>query len=323
LPEKRTLIGASMDGLIEYTGSLPDRKFVKHRLSGFQGEILRLPHSPDSPLLTVIIPTRDAYGKGCFPRLLEQLQRQTVWNQAELFVIKGDSRQGRAINIGSDLAKGKYILTLDDDEILCDDNVLEILLQVMEENDDIGMAGGQNMIPPDATSFVRRTMEQIPRRSTPPIGAVTESDMAEHGLLMMRTEVFTHVGGENELIPRGLDPYLRQEFRKAGFRVVVVPGANYSHVPPATLSKLLKQFFRNGKQAAFCNKFYPQWVIETPESHVKTFIEKRPFLYRVARFIVNIVRKTLRRHWIYLTVSFVYALGYMWGYLSCGDNTKT
>jgi GT2 family glycosyltransferase len=146
--------------------------------------------------------------------------------------------------------------------------------------------------------------------------------MAEHGLLMMKKEVFSQVGGENELIPRGLDPYLRQEFRKAGYRVVVVPGAEYSHMPPETWSKLMIQFYRNGKQAAYCNKFYPQWVIETPENHVKNFIEKRPFLYRVARFSLNIVKKFFMGHWIYLTVSLVYAVGYIWAYATYKDKTK-
>lgn len=272
-------------------------------------------HFPDSPRVTVIIPTRDAYGKGRFFALLGHLKRQTIWNEIELIVVKGDNRQGRAINMGADLARAKYILTLDDDELLGGDNVLEILLQTMENNHDVGMAGGCNVIPFDATPFVRRTMKEIPRRSTPPVSAITDSDMAEHGLLIMQKDVFIAVGGENELLPRGLDPYLRREFRNAGYRVVVVPGAEYSHLPPATWTKLLKQFYRNGKQAAFCNKFYPQWVIETPGNHVKDFVEKRHFIYRVARYAVNVVKNFFRGHWIYLSVSVAYAAGYIWGYL--------
>jgi hypothetical protein len=174
-----------MDRLIKYTGPIPDRKFVKHRLDGFRGEILVFANSPDSPCLTVIIPTRDAYGNGHFLFLLEQLQRQTIWNKAELIVLKGDNRQGRAINVGADLAKGKYILTLDDDEMLGSNNVFEKLLKAMKEYHNIAMAGGCNVIPPEASSFVRRTMKEIPRRSTPPVNLITDSDMADHGWLMM------------------------------------------------------------------------------------------------------------------------------------------
>ncbi len=305
--------------LIKYSGPLRDRQFVKHRLSGFNGEILGLEHLPDSPSVTAIIPTRDAYGKGRFPVLLDHLKRQTIWSETELIVVKGDNRQGRAINMGADLARAKYILTLDDDEYLSGDNVLEILLQTMEKNHDIGMAGGRNVIPLDATPFVRRTMKEIPRRSTPPVSAVTDSDMAEHGLLIMQKDVFKLVGGENELLPRGLDPYLRREFRKAGYRVVVVPGAEYSHLPPENLIKLVRQFYGNGKQAAFCNKFYPQWVIETPENHIQDFVEKRRFFYRAARFAVNIMKKSFRGHWIYVSSSLAYAVGYIWGYLTARD----
>jgi len=311
-----------MGVLVKDTTSSPDRSFVKHRLSGFQGEILRYEQSPVSPSMTVIIPTRDAYGKGYFPLLLEQLKRQTVWDESELIVVKGDTRQGRAINVSVELARGKYVVTMDDDETLGDDRVIERLLEVMENNRAIGMAGGINVISPNAPFLIRRAMKEIPRRSTPPVEEITDSDMAEHGLLMMRKEVFIKVGGENELIPRGLDPYLRREFRKAGYRVVVVPGANYLHLPPNTLSKLIEQFYRNGKQAAFCNKFYPQWVFETPDNHVSDFVERRKFSYRAARYLVNMVKRAFRGHLIYLTVSVAYAVGFIRGYVCYRDETQ-
>jgi GT2 family glycosyltransferase len=305
-----------MEELVKDTVSTPIRDFVKYRLDGFRGEILRCAHPHASARLTAIIPTRDAYGKGWFPLLFEQLQRQSIWDQAELVVIKGDNRQGRAINVGAALAKGRYILTMDDDEVLGDDRVLERLLEVMENNPDIAMAGGINVIPPDAPYFVRRAMKEIPRRSTPPVTEVTDSDMAEHGLLMMKKEVFTHVGGENELLPRGLDPYLRQEFRKAGYRVVVVPGANYSHFPPKTLFKLINQFYGNGKQAAFCNKFYPQWVIETPEKHGGDFQGKASLTFRLLRYPIRMLKAAIQLKWILLLSQVCYAIGFLWGYLT-------
>jgi glycosyltransferase involved in cell wall biosynthesis len=311
-----------MGVLIKDTTSSPDRSFVKHILSGFQGEILRPEHSPESPVVSVIIPTRDAYGKGYFPLLLEQLKRQTAWNESELIVVKRDTRQGRAINVGVALARGRYIITMDDDESLGDTRVIERLLEVMEKDHTIGMAGGRNVIPPNAPFLVRRAMKEIPRRSTPQVEAITDSDMAEHGLLMMRKEVFTKVGGENELIPRGLDPYLRREFRGAGYRVVVVPGANYSHSPPNNLTKLIKQFYCNGKQAAFCNRFYPQWVFETPDTHMSVFVERRTFAYRAARYLVNMVMRAFKGHLIYVTVSLAYAVGFIMGYVCYRDETQ-
>ena len=185
----------------------------------------------------------------------------------------------------------------------------------MNNNKNIGIAGGINVIPKDVPSFIKRTMREIPRRSTPRVGKITDSDLAEHPLLIMRKEDFKAIGGENELLPRGLDPFLRQQYRKKGFRVVIVPNVFYSHLPPPTITKLIRQFFRNGFHAAYCNKFYPQWVIETPDNHVDGFITKRPFYFRIARFIVGMARKVGKGHLVYFSAYTAYAAGFIWGYL--------
>jgi hypothetical protein len=70
---------------------------------------------------------------------------------------------------------------------------------------------------------MRRVIKQIPRRSWKSVKDVTDSDLAEHPCMIMRTKEFKEAGGENELIPRRLDPYLREEFRKLGKRIIVVP----------------------------------------------------------------------------------------------------
>lgn len=299
-----------------------NRRFVKHpNTENFQAVYWRYFSGDTDISLSVIIPTLDAYRNGYFPKLLAQVEHQN-FSGFEVIVVKGDPRQGRAINIGASISRGKYLMTLDDDTYLPDSKTFRKLVSIMEAHPEIGMAGGNNVIPENASLFVRRVMEQVPRRSWPPVLTITDSDLAEHPLLVMRKEVFIAVGAENELLPRGLDPYLRQEFRKSGYRVVVAPDVVYSHLPPATMKKLIRQFYRNGKKAAFCNKFYPQWVIETPDNHVKDFVARRPFLYRVARHVVNMVKKMQKRHWIYMIVTVVYTLGFIRGYLVFRDKIQ-
>jgi len=267
------------------------------------------------PEISVIIPTANGYRDGLFPALLKQLSEQT-FRDFETIIVKGESRQGRAINTGADIARGQYLLTLDDDTSLASKDAFKRLAGAMETDVSIGMAGGINVIPDDAPFFIRRAMREIPRRATPHVEELRDSDLAEHPLLIMRKEIFERVGGENELIPRGLDPYLRQQFRKAGYRVVVVPGVFYSHLPPATLFKLMNQFYRNGKQAAFCSKFYPQWVIETPGKHGGDFRERASFTFRLLRYPMRMLKATIQLKWVLLLTQICYAVGFLWGYLS-------
>ena len=202
------------------------------------------------------------------------------------------------------------MLTLDDDTSLPDVESFSKLVRVMEENPEIGAAGGNNLVPEDAAPFVKRAMKEIPRRSWAMVDEITESDLAEHPCLIMRAAEFKAIGGENELIPRGLDPYMRRELRKAGKRVVVVPEVVYHHLPPSRLRLLVKQFYRNGRDAAFVNCHYPEWVIETPAAHGE-FKEKVAPTYRIGRFGLRLVCALASGRLILLSSEICYALGYL------------
>ena len=270
--------------------------------------------------LTIVIPTLDGRRGGYLARLIKQILNQN-YQSFEIIIIQGDPSQGRAINLAVSIAKGKYILTLDDDTFIPHQNTLSNLVKAIEECPDIGMAGGINIIPDNAEAFIKRTMKELPRRSTPKVDRIVDSDMAEHPLLIMRKSVFIKIGGENELIPRGLDPYLREEFRKAGCRVVVVPGVEYSHLPPPTLPKLMKQFYKNGKKAAFCNIYFPQWVIETPDFHGE-FNKKMPFSRRAIRYTKELLKAAFNSKWILFISQIVYAFGFLIEALYCLIHNK-
>jgi GT2 family glycosyltransferase len=285
------------------------RRFVRYPNSQASPGMVWQDSPPDGQItLSVVVPTSDAYRGGYFPKLLVQISRQEC-SDFELIVVRGDPRQGRAINVGAALARGKYLLTLDDDTSLPDPQTFSKLVRIMETYPDIGMSGGNNVIPPDASALVRRVMRQVPRRSWEPVREIVDSDLAEHPCLMMRTAEFKAVGGENELLPRGLDPYLRQAFRQAGKRVVVVPDVIYHHLPPDSLGGLLAQFFRNGRQAAFANRHYPPGVIETPSDH-GPFRPVMPLSLRVLRFPLRLLYALLRGRPVWFLCEVAYALGF-------------
>jgi GT2 family glycosyltransferase len=258
--------------------------------------------------LSVIIPTVDANRSGYFQKLLVQLSCQK-FEDFEVIVVRGDPRQGRAFNTAAAIAQGKYLLTLDDDTSLPDPMTFSKLVAIMEKYPGIGIAGGNNIIPENAKPFVRRVMKELPRRSWTPVHKIVDSDLAEHPCMIMRTEEFKLAGGENELIPRGLDPYLRQEFRKLQKRVVVVPGVIYHHLPPENFRKLLLQFYRNGRQAAYTSSKYPQWMIETPHSHGQ-FRVKQSSLFRIFRFPIRLLQALVTGKPIWFLCEVFYALGF-------------
>jgi|PlaIllAssembly_1097288.scaffolds.fasta_scaffold04807_3 hypothetical protein len=287
-----------------------ERPFVRHRNPGLSpGQLSRFSREHGEILLSVVIPTLDGCRNGYLNQLLDQVWRQES-SSFEILVTRGDPRQGRAINIAAALARGRYLLTLDDDTALPDPLTFAKLIRVMENDPDIGMAGGNNLIPQDATRFVRRVMRELPRRSWPMVEEITDSDLAEHPCLMMRTMEFKAVGGENELIPRGLDPYLRMAFRSFGKRVVLVPGVVYHHLPPDRWRRLLSQCFRNGRQAAFTNRHFPQWVVETPNHH-GPFKAQVCWATRLCRFPLRLSSALLAMKPVFFLSELAYAAGYL------------
>ena len=264
------------------------------------------------PILSVIIPTRDAYRGGYFPRLLDQIGQQSFQN-FELLVVKGDPRQGRAINTGAAMARGGYIMTLDDDTCIGHRDLFKTLVAVMDDHADVGLAGVPNLVPDNVSWLVKQVMVQVPRRSSQMVREITVSDMAEHPCLIMRKDIFYRVGGENELLPRGLDPYLRQGFREAGYKVVVVPDVYIHHLPPQTPGKLVRQFFRNGYIACYVNKFYPHWVLELTTDHRDLEQLQAGWRQRIVRQAKKLTNAIFDLKFVFLSTQLAYLCGFCWG----------
>jgi len=302
-----------------FSGNI-SRDYVKFQKGESEGHIeIHRQDGVDQPLVSIIIPTVGAARNDFLPNLLSQIARQTFRNFESIIVI-GDSRQGRAINCGAAIASGKYLMTFDDDTQLGADDLIEKMVQIVSVHPEIGMAGVANLVPENAVWFVRRVMKELPRRTSPIVDEITESDLAEHPCCLIPREVFYKIGGENELIPRGLDPYLRQEIRRAGFTVVVLPGLFIHHLPPRTFRKFVRQFYRNGRMAAYVNKFYPQFVVELPTQHGEKVREKRPIPIRAISYCWRLLKSILTLKVFYLLSLVLYLSGYWVGYLFLREN---
>lgn len=270
------------------------------------------------PEVTVIIPTTGGAREENLARLLEQLAGQT-YQRYEAILVRGDCRQGRAINIGASIARGDLLVTMDDDTRLGSHDLLEKLVNTFAEDPNIGIAGVANLVPANASWVTRRAMHELPRRLSTPVDSVTDSDMAEHPCLGIRKSVFIQAGGEHEWIPRGLDPYLRQEVRRLGYRVVVIPGVWVHHLLPATLSGILRQYFRNGVGSAYVKKFYPQFVVDQALAHGEA-VPITTWPRRALRYLGQILIAIVSLRWIRLATMLTYAAGYVWGRVALSED---
>lgn len=288
--------------------------FTKYPQAGPVPEVEIITANGAAPRATVIIPVGTPGRSQTLDRLLTQLREQP-FRACEIILVKGDTRQGRAINTGAALARGEILVTMDDDTQLGDREVLQKLVETLDRHPRVGMAGVANVVPPDAPAIVQRAMRELPRRSSPVVDVLTDSDMVEHPCLAIRKDLFYRVGGEHEQIPRGLDPYLRREVRRLGYRVVVIPHAWVHHMLPGTWRGIVRQYFRNGLGAAFVQKFHPGLVIEQTAGHDPRVPDRTALPSRAFRYGGRLMRAVISRQWIYLSTLLSYALGYAWGRL--------
>ncbi|HOS02659.1 MAG TPA: glycosyltransferase [Candidatus Hydrogenedentes bacterium] len=264
----------------------------------------------------MIIPSWDGHRNGCVPRLLESIAAQT-FSDYETILIKGVSPQGKAINQGAEQARGEILIILDDDSLLADATVFQRLVDALDEDPRIGMAGASIVVPQNANRFQRRAARQFPRFCMPVVNRVTDSDLACHGCCAIPRRLFEEIGREREDIVRGLDPDLRARLRAAGYRVVLAPHARIHHPLPPSWKPLLRTFFRNGFGSAYSQKFQPDSVYETHEAlDSATFQPRTTLAYRAFRFPLRLLRALLRGQAIRFAAFSAYACGYGWGFFT-------
>lgn len=271
------------------------------------------------PRVSIVIPSRDGYREGCVPRLMESIEAQT-YRDYEVIVVKGVFPQGKAINQGAEQARGDILIVIDDDSRLADPTVFETLVEALDSDPSIGMAGASIIVPPEASAFQKCAARQFPRFNTPVVAAVTDSDFACHGCCAFPMSAFDAVGRERVDMIRGLDPDLRERMRAQGYRVVLAPNARIYHPLPDGWGLLLRVFFRNGFGSAYTRKFKPDQVCETHESlDMSTFRPHSSLFYRLCRFPLRLMTALMQGRFMRFAAYSAYACGYLWGMLTAKE----
>jgi len=272
------------------------------------------------PRVSVIIPSRDGYRDGFVPALLASVSAQTFADH-EVIVVKGIFPQGKAINQGAAQARGEILIILDDDSCLADETVFQAIVDVLDSDKSIGMAGASIVLSPDASVFQRRAGKQFPRFNTPVVEEITDSDFACHGCCAIPMRVFEDIGREREDIIRGLDPDLRERMRQAGYRVVLALRSRIYHPLPDGWKPLLKIFFRNGYGSAYTRKYKPDSIYETHETlNMGAYRARTTFPYRILRFPFRLLKAILTGRLMRFAGYCAYACGYVWGMLTAREN---
>lgn len=261
--------------------------------------------------VSVIIPSFDGSRSGILSHLLEDIQTQTL-PPIEVEIVRGESPNGYARNVGAAKTSGDILVFLDDDVRLGTPDIVRSFVDHLSADSSLGMVGTSQLLPPDSTPFQRRCARQISRSESPIVDVLTDSDMVTTQCCAMRREVLDEVGGFHGKIHRGVDPELRHRVRKSGYRIAVVPNAWHCHPMPSSLKALLEMAWRNGAASAYARKRFPETVLFNPEGHVAEFEARRSLPRRAMGKLAEIGSDTVSGRWIGLAYSLTYSGAVLW-----------
>jgi GT2 family glycosyltransferase len=200
--------------------------------------------------ISVVIPSLNGGGQ----QIINKLQNQTRIPD-EIEVVVGVRPNGRARNIGVERTSGDILVFIDDDAAPGTSDLIEKMVQVLVEDETVGVAGAARILPPGASWFQKRIAAEIPRTVNP----VPESDIETnpplkgygHSMITttccaLRRSVFEEVGRFSEEAISGVDTDLFYRIRRAGYKFVMVASAFVEHPAPANLRSLWKKYFWYG-----------------------------------------------------------------------------
>jgi len=74
----------------------------------------------------------------------------------------------------------------------------------------------------------------------------------------------------------------------------------------------LRQYFRNGVESAYVQKFYPNFVINQSLDHVHDAASDTSLRFHASRYAMRLLSALGSGRWVYAGTLVMYALGHLW-----------
>jgi len=293
------------DGERERAQDLGPGVMVSSHVRKYQG-----PQCGHPPRISVIVPSLDGYRRGNVPLLLSDLAGQAE-QDFEVLVVIGVRPNGRARNVGAGEARGRYLVFIDDDVRLGDEHVLENLVRPFEERSGLGLTGASQLLPSTASAFEVRAAHELPRSRFPVQEGLVDTDQVSHLCLAMPRELYRQLGGENEEIPSGTDPDLRDRVRRAGLRVAVVPRTWAYHPGPRSLRELLGISYRKARDSRWVARHLPGLALDLSVGVGGKALGRRSTAWRGARLAGQVLWGLLEVRLLFVAARLAWAGGWL------------
>ena len=274
--------------------------------------VVRTPSSSLDPVISAIVPSLDGSRGGNIDRLVGDLEQQDC-APLEVLLVTGERPSGNARHLGSDAAKGEYLVFIDDDAQLGSHTVISRLVRALAADRQIGLAGVTQQLPANLSPIRSWMGKQLPRTVSPVVDEITDSDMVTTLCVATTRQVYDRVGGMNRWMIAGVDPELRQRVRNSGYRVVVVPGVVVQHPMPGTVRKIAHYAFVKGKASAWQFRYARNLSFDCTEGHRNGEAKQNTLLFRVFRKGFQMIVSILKLRPIRLIHDFFYVAGYCRG----------
>ncbi|HBB37324.1 MAG: hypothetical protein UX02_C0001G0222 [Candidatus Moranbacteria bacterium GW2011_GWC1_45_18] len=200
----------------------------------------------------------------------EKLEVYSEESRVELIEKNENIGFGKAHNIGSQAAKGKYVLFLNPDTKLFP-SAVEKLLSVFSKDEKIGIVGpvhmGENDISEEEYFGWQRTplsviRAKIWRKRQPIPNDVFETDWVSGGALMAKKDLFLDLGGfDGNYFMYFEDVDLCLQAKKKGWKIVVHPEAKIFHKSGQSFScnRKKKKYYYDSQAYYIKKNFGPFW----------------------------------------------------------------